>query len=219
MKRIKSLELRIMNLIATLFFLFFTLHSSLYTPALAVESTPSADIQQKLDDLKTAIASKAAKLKQEIHRKLENKAFVGEVLSKSGNSLTLRVKEASKNAVVSQDTIYGELGKPKSKFSFKTLDKGMRIATLGEIDDTGTLHAKKIVLLGVAKSEQQKAIIWGQIISEEDNLLVTQTKNKQVVPVSTLKIDTKFKLRDFAIVAGYKNKNDILEANFLHIIP
>ena len=52
-------------------------------PAHALDSTPSAEIKTKLEALKQAIASKAAIIKQEINHKLQNKAYVGLVKTKS----------------------------------------------------------------------------------------------------------------------------------------
>lgn len=198
-----------------IFFLISTVTCTLY-PTYAVESTPSASIQQKLEELKTSIASKAAKLKQEISKKLDNRFFTGTLISKTPTSLTLQTK----NIIINQDTVYEELGKnlpagrqERSKFSYKTLAKDNQIAALGEIDDQGFLHAKKIILLKT-ENLKLKTILWGKIISEEDNLIIIETKDKKRVPVSIAKITAKYKIGDTVIITGYKDKDDILEASF-----
>ena len=57
-----------------LILLLVTCYLLLPHPVAAVDSTPSAEIKAKLEELKKEIASKAAKLKQEVNRKLQNKA-------------------------------------------------------------------------------------------------------------------------------------------------
>ncbi len=180
--------------------IIFFINSVVY----AAESSPSSSIQAKLEELKTSIASKAAKLKQEINKKLDNKFFAGTIQTKSINSLTLLVKNETKNIVTNEDTIF-----PK-----KTLDKDMYIAALGEIDDQGFLHAKKIVLLSPTNLKL-KTYIWGRIISEEDNLIIIETKDKKKAPVSATKITAKYKIKDTVIITGYRGNDSIIEASFL----
>ena len=93
----------IYNLQFTIFVLcltFYILHSTFYIPAaFAAESTPSSDplrqsdseasIKSKLEELKKEIASKAAKLKQEVNQRLQNKAYVGAVKAVSETSITI----------------------------------------------------------------------------------------------------------------------------------
>lgn len=173
--------------------------------AYAAESTPSSSIQAKLEELKSSIASKAANLKQEINKKLDNKFFTGIVQTKSVNALTLLVKNETKNIVTNEDTIF-----PK-----KTLDKDMYIAALGEIDDQGFLHAKKIVLLPKSEVGSRKTYLWGRIASEEDNLIILEVKDKKKVPLSATKIKTQYKIGDRVIVTGYRGNDSIIEASFL----
>lgn len=160
--------------------------------------------------LKQAVASKAAKLKQEINDKLQNKAYVGIIKSMSISSITLASETNTKLVTVNQDTVY-EGKRPKEE---------NYIAALGDIDETATLTAKKVVLLSLdVKSEQAKTYLWGQIISTSDELITLKDKESKILSVSTAKINTKFKNGDFVIITGYLSKNKILEASFLHIIP
>ena len=76
------------------------------TTVFAADSTPSADVQSKLKALQNEIASKAAKLKNEISKKLQNKAYIGVVKSKSSNTLTLATRSGTKVVNTNQDTIY-----------------------------------------------------------------------------------------------------------------
>lgn len=184
------------------------------TPVYAAESTPSASIQQKLDELKTSIASKAAKLKGEISKNLNNKFFYGSLILKSTVSLDLETLSGQKKIIINQDTIFEELGRKKSKFSYKTLVRNDYIAALGEIDDQGLLHAKKVILLPSTINYKPKTILWGQITSEDDKFLVIRNRDKKIIPVYKNKINTPYKLGDTMIITGYMDKDDILEASF-----
>lgn len=190
----------------------------------AANSTPSASVKEKLEELKQEIASKAAKLKQEINRKLQNKAYIGIVKSKSDTSITLASKNGTKLVSVNQDTEYEDLTPQKKGVKRKTpslqaITEESKLAALGDVDDTGVLHAKKIILLPPLTSQIEKSILWGQVISKSDDLISVKTKSGQTKPVSIAEIKTKFKTNDFVIITGILGKNDILEASYLYIIP
>src|SRR3989344_8793153 len=85
--------------------LLFTVTCTLSTVH-AAESTPSADIKAQLEQLKIEIASKAAKLKDEINRKLKDRAYIGKLKTKSENSLTIASKSGPKIITINQDTEY-----------------------------------------------------------------------------------------------------------------
>lgn len=193
-------------------------------PALAIDSTPSSTVKEKLDALKAEIASKAVKLKGEINRKLTNKAYIGIVKSKSDASITLASKTGTKMVSVNQDTLY-EDQTPRKKGTKKvvpsqdTLKEEASIAALGDVDDTGVLHAKKIITIPLPTSILPPQIyLWGQIISESDDLISLKTKT-ETETISTQKIKTKFKPDDFVIITGVKGNNEIIEASFLYVIP
>jgi hypothetical protein len=186
-------------------------------PVFATDSTPSADVRSKLDALKLEIASKAAKLKQEVNKKLSNKAFVGTVKSKSDSTLTLSTISGTKMASVTQDTEYEDQN-PKTKIpTIKTIKEEASIAALGDIDETGVIHAKKVVVL-IAPSEQ-KIIIWGQVTSLTDQVATIKDRDGKNYSVSVSKIETKFKAQDFVIATGVPGKNGIIEGKFIHLIP
>src|SRR3989338_2847231 len=109
----KALRVKLITIIT--FLIFLLLHPSPLTlySVYAADSTPSADIKIKLEELKKEIASKAAKLKQEISSKLKDKAYIGNVKSKSDTSLTIATSTGPKIISVNQDTIFDS--KIKSK--------------------------------------------------------------------------------------------------------
>lgn len=199
-----------------LFVFLSTVPCALY-PTFAAESTPSADIKTKLEELKKEIASKAAKLKIEVDRKLKDKAYVGKVKSFSGASITLAADPNPKMVSINQDTVFETNIKSKSKFSSKTMAEDDYIAALGDADETGVLIAKKVILLP-APLDKQKTNLWGKIISISDRLLTLKDKDFKNVAVSLSKA-VNLKLNDFVILTGAQDKNEIFSAGFAYIIP
>ncbi|MBI2040214.1 hypothetical protein HYT18_04005 [Candidatus Microgenomates bacterium] len=198
----------------------FTVTCTLST-AHAADSTPSANIKAKLEELKKEIASKAAKLKLEVNRKLQNKAYIGNLKAKSETSLTLATRGGPKIVTLNQDTIYEGNVKNK-KLSLKTLAEEDFVAALGDIDETGVLTAKKVILLPTTihqLADQLPTYLWGQVISISDSLVTLKTRELKNVAVSVnFKPDIKIKLNDFVIVVGSKNKNEIYVARFVYVI-
>lgn len=172
----------------------------------AAESSPSADIKSKLEELKKEIASKAAKLKEVVSQKLTNKAYIGTLESQATASATLLTKSGAKILSLNKDTV-----RPKK------LSPGDRLAALGDLDDTGVLNAKKILL--VPKASPLKSHLWGQIVSRSGNLLILKDKNFNTHNVSMAKTSTKeAKINKFAIVSGL-SKDEVFEASFMYVIP
>lgn len=196
--------------------IFITIITFIVSPSFAAESTPSADIKSKLEELKKAIASKAAKLKGEVNRKLNNKAYVGEVKTKSPTSLTLASSSGPKLININQDTVFESKVKGK-KFSQKALAEEDYIAALGDVDETGVLTAKKIILLSQPKPST-KTYIWGQIVSVSDKLSTLKDRTLKNIAVY-IPSGTNVKLNEFIIATGEKNENDIFEAEFVYVIP
>ena len=118
MKRFKIYDLRFM-IFLLLFALFINRYSLFINHTFATESTASSnlspELKVKLDELKKEIASKAAKLKLEINLRLQNKAYVGVLKSKTDSSLTLASKTGAKIITVNQDTVYESRVKSKIK--------------------------------------------------------------------------------------------------------
>lgn len=182
-------------------------------PVHALESSPSADIKSKLEELKKEIASKAAKLKQEVNRKLQNKAYIGKVKSKSTNSLTLATGNDSKIVNINQDTVFESKIKSK-KFTQSSILAEDYIAGLGDVDDRGVLAAKKIILH--PNPPPPKTYLWGQIIAVSDKLVTLRDSKLKNIAVSTS--NPNVKVTDFVILTGSFGKNDIFKAEFVYVI-
>lgn len=225
MRKATGNRLQVTVIIAT-FILFFLLPTACCLPPVrAADSTPSAEIKAKLEELKKEIASKAAKLKQEVNKKLQNKAYVGKIKTKSDKSLTIISKNGPRIVNMNQDTEFESQVKGK-KYSQKLISEEDYIAALGNIDENQVLTAKKIVLLdpkpylrsaeaSSAYTLDPKIYLWGQIISASENLVTLKDRNLKNISVS---MDQKIKQNDFVILTGKFNK-DIFEADFVYKIP
>lgn len=205
-------------LVYSLWCIVFLLSTIYYLPStiFAADSSPSATIQSKLDELKKEIASKAAKLKQEVNNRLQNKAYLGVVQTKSTNSLTLATQRGAKIISLNQDTVFQSKIKTIRSLSLQNIKEEDFLVGLGDIDDTGVLVAKKIILM-VEPKETQKTHLWGQVISISDQLITVKDKGGSSV-AAVNDSDTKVKVNDFVIISGIKKKNDILEASFIYVI-
>lgn len=183
----------------------------------AADSTPSADIKAKLEELKKEIASKAAKLKQTVNQKLKDKAYIGKIKQKSDNSITLSTASNPKLISINQDTVFESKVKGKTKFSQKNLAEDDYIVAMGDTDETGVLIARKIILLP-QPPEQSKTYLWGQVISISDKLITLKDKDSKNVAASVASV-AGIKLNAFVILTGNKDKNDIFKAGFVYVIP
>ncbi|MEK7617116.1 MAG: hypothetical protein AAB414_03605 [Patescibacteria group bacterium] len=196
--------------------LLVTCYLLLPHPIRAADSTPSADIKSKLEELKKEIASKAAKLKQEVNKKLQNKAYVGLLKTKSDTSITLASNTGPKLISINQDTAFESKVKNRQKISLKGLSEEDYITALGDVDETQVLTAKKVILLPKAKPST-KTYLWGKIISEEAKLATLLGRDQKNTAVSIPK-DVKVRVSDFIIATGRYNENDIFEAEFVYVI-
>lgn len=223
MRKFKIDNAQLTIIIAVLTLTFSIVHFPL-SIALAADSTPSADIKSKLEELKKDIASKAAKLKLDIDKKLTNKAYIGKVKAISKTSITIAGKTGPKIISINQDTVFdsqlkSSLREASKKYSLKLVSEEDSLAALGDIDETDVLIAKKIILLQpTAYSLQPKTHLWGQIVAVSEKLATLKDKGQKNIAISLPK-KTSVKEGNFVILSGSLGKNDIFEASFVYIIP
>ena len=204
----KGFRLQVLGYSLILFYLF-TVTCTLY-PTYAADSSSSASTQSKLEILKQEIASRAAKLAKEVSKKLQNRAFVGKIVTKSPNSLTISTRDGTKMVSTNEDTVF--------QTPIKKIQVDDRIAALGDIDDTGVLNARKVIV--IPEEENVKTYLWGVVISKSDKILTLKDKEGKNIAVSakTTILPEKFKLNSIVIITAKLSKNDILEANFIHLL-
>lgn len=125
-------------------------HQSLIiNPVQAIESTPSSSLQDKIDSLKKEIASKAANFKKEVDKKMQNRAFIGQIKEKSANKFIINTFKNSSRTILTNDyTVYQNKSikaTKKNALSLKDLQENDFVVALGDIDDRSILTAKKII--------------------------------------------------------------------------
>ena len=197
-------------------FLLLTITSYLLPITYASDSTPSADVKSKLEELKKEIASKAAQLKQFVDKKLKDKAYIGKVKTKSSSSVTLATKNGPKIVNINQDTQFDSQIKGK-KYQQKSILEEDYLTALGDVDETEVLTAKKIFLLPTPNSEL-KTYLWGQVVAISDKLVTIKDRNLKNIAVS-VSATSDIKVSNFIILTGILGKNDIFEAQFVYVIP
>lgn len=191
-----------------LILIFFTIiSSSLPTAVSAQTSSPSADLQQKIDQLKQEIASKAAQLKNDINHKLQNRLIAGLVQSKTDSQIIITTTDKSQTALIDKFTDY-EYGNLK-----ESINKDDFVVALGDIDDKGNLLARRVVkqippvenaaqyVFGTIETASQSAVLIKEKDSSEGNFLINS--------------DTNFKSDsgDFSVRSLTKDQTIILVAN------
>ena len=215
----KIILLLLISLLLPIYDLRYTIHE-----VYAADSSPSADIKAKLKLLQDEIASKAAQLKKDVSQKLQNKAYVGFIKSKSDTSLTIATTKGIKMVNINQFTVLSSKGKV---ITLKNLGTDDYIAALGDVDDNDVLTARKVVKISAVPDEKQ--IILGQVTSVDTKTFSIQKRDNQKINFSTDK-DTTFTLGkedgDLSdiksdkqvIVVGIKSK-DNLYARFVYMLP
>lgn len=220
-------KLRMHNLIFLVIILSIV-HCPLSIPSTyAIESTKSAkqatsssSLIDKLDALKKEIASKAAQIKKEVNKDIQNKAFVGNIEKLEQSSIILKTHRGLKTVRVDEYTIYQSL--PKGGPSQDDF-----VAALGDVDDKGVLSAKKIIKFKKPQIDKS-TLVWGKIFAANKGVVNLRNKDKQTIKVLTSQ-KTVFKLgttdASFAdaklnkvIVARGILKENQLTADFIYIL-
>lgn len=210
------------------FFFLFTLHSSLFTPySFAQTASPSGSLIQKLDELKKEIASKAAEIKNNINKKVQDKAIIGMILKIEDNKLTVQALSSVKT--INFDEFTEVIGLNDKKIKISTLETGDKVASLGDFDDKNNLAAKKIVYLeNYATSSGE--LVWGQIQKTQGQTINIKNKSGETEAIITGS-QTVFqlgnsessiadaKVEKFMIARGTRLKDGSLRARFVYFIP
>lgn len=216
----------------SLLLLLLTLHSSLITPhSLAQTASSSGSLIQKLDQLKKEIASKAAQIKNEVDKKVQNRAIFGQILKIDETSITLRALTSEKTINFNEFTQV--TGSKNKKITLKTLEVSDNIAALGDFDDKNILSAVKLVFLesdSWRTAATSGTLFWGQIQNSLAQVITIKDKEGIIVNILTTP-KTQFylgnnesSLRDakaekFLAVRGTKLKDGSILARFVYFIP
>lgn len=217
---------------------YYILHT---TPVLATDSTasarldasiesqrasPSASLQTKLKQLQAEIASKASELKAEVSGRLQNKAYVGKIKSKSEESLILIVKgsdPSTSSGQVSKTVKVNEF--TEAKPAFKNLKAEDYVVALGDVDESDILTAKKIIK--TTPPQDIKKVYFGEVLAVNQNMITLKTDKNLAISTNNqtdFKIGKEdgdlsdIKIGQKVVVSGI-DKNDIIKASLVYAFP
>lgn len=223
-----------MKIALLVFSILYLVYGGLLTSSVsaAETSSKSASLIDKINALKAEVASKAASLKAEVNKKLENKAYVGIITKVDSTSIVLAASTGTKNVLVNEYTSFQDntASTKKTKPSFQTKDLKIddTIAALGDVDDKEALVAKKVVK--VKKLTDPPTTFWGQIHSLTNSTIMIQPKGGDKISITTTP-QTVFslgkeeasindvKINKFLSGVGTKIKDNKTDARYIYLIP
>ena len=196
-------------------------------PVSAQESSDSASLMQKLTALKEDIASKAAEIKNEVNKKVQNKAIIGSIILIDDTEMTIQTLNSTKTIKYDEFTeIIGAKGK---EIKVETLEVDDRIAALGDVDDKNNLIAQRLVYLDNFASNSAQ-LIYGQIQKSAANTITIQARDGQTKNLTT-NAQTNFflgnneasildaKVEQSLLTRATLQKDGSLKARFIYFIP
>ncbi len=226
-KRFKIKDLRLKIFLMLVFALFINHSSSIINPALAQEASPSGSLLQKLNELKTEIASKAAEFKAVVDKKVQNKAIIGSILTLDDTSMAIQTPTDVKN--VNFDEFTEIIGAKNKKIKITTLEEGDDVAALGDFDDKGNLAGKRIVYLEKYATSSGE-LVWGQMQKAAGNTITIKNKSGQSQNI-TVSGTTSYllgnneasisdaKVEQYLVAHGTKSSDGTIKAKFIYFIP
>jgi len=191
-----------MLFIVFLFIIFnFSVHQTL-----AVTATPSAETTQDIVDL----------VQQKVKEKLnlintpstQPKAFIGNITQIDQTQITTTFQNKAQTISIGESTVYIDIKKLKTKFT--NLKVGQTILSMGYLNESNGLDAKRIVIIDPKSTENTNQIVTGQIvdISKSSPIIVIiplKDKNNQY----QIKTDSKTEITN---LSGKKVTSDSLSS-------
>lgn len=191
------------------------------------EDATESGLVQKLNALKNEIASKAAEIKNEVNKKVQNKAIIGKILLIDSTEMTVQTVNSTKT--VKFDEFTSVIGAKNKEIKVDTLEPDDNIAALGDIDDKNNLVAQKLVFLENFASNSAK-LVWGQIQKSAGSTITVKTKENQTINLIT-NAQTSFllgnneasiadaKVEQYLIARATQQKDGSFKARFIYFIP
>jgi hypothetical protein len=223
----KRTAYRVQRIVLLILFLALTIRYTLYAiPSYAQEATESG-LMQKLNQLKSEIASKAAEIKNEVNKKVQNKALIGKILLIDSSEMTVQTVNSTKT--VKYDEFTEVIGAKGREIKVDTLEADDNIAALGDIDDKNNLVAQKLIFLENFASNSAQ-LVWGQVQKSQGSTIIVKTKDGQTKNLIT-NAQTQFfldnneasiadaKVEQFLLARATPQKDGSLKARFIYFIP
>lgn len=206
--------------------------SHLFAPRiLAQTASPSGTLLQKLDELKKEIASKAAEIKSDINKKIQDKAVLGSILKIEDEQIIIQGLNATKTVKYDEFTEF--IGLKNKKIDVKTLEENDKVAALGDMDDKNNLVARKVIFMESASwriATQSAVAVWGQIAKTTGSAITLKDNSGQNQTIITnnqtifLLGNNEAAIQDakpekFMVARGIRLKDGSLRARFVYLIP
>lgn len=213
---------------ALLLLLSALIFTHLFAPRiLAQTASPSGTLLQKLDELKKEIASKAAEIKSDINKKIQDKAVLGAILKIEDDQIIIQGLNATKTVKYDEFTEF--IGLKERKITVETLEESDKVAALGDVDDKNNLVARKVILMENFAT-QSASTVWGQISkttgttitlkdkSGENQTIVTHNQTVFYLGNNEASIQDA-KPEKFMVTRGTRLKDGSIRARFVYLIP
>lgn len=193
-------------------------------------ASSSSTLLDKINEIKTKAASKAADFLSEVTKKLQNKAYIGVITSLDQEKITIKFDEDERVISTDEYTKVVFPGKtPKKLPVVSDIQTGDFVSALGDVDDKGVLKAKRIVKSSPIASESSK-LVWGTIQKVQGGTLTLKlidTTDQTVTASGQTSIflgQEEASLLDLksnrtVVVRGKESKDRILSASYIYIIP
>lgn len=197
------------------------------TPSYAQESSPSGSIADKINALKEEIASKAAEIKSQVTKKVQNKAIIGKIITLNDSEVTIQTMTNPR--IVKVDEFTEILGAGNKNIKLETLETDDSVVALGDYDDQNNLVAQKLIYLNKPASTSAE-LIWGQIQKQSGSTITISTKEGTTENLTVTTQTQMFlgsdeaslldaKVEKHLLTRATRNRDGSLRARFIYFVP
>jgi len=167
-------------------------------PALAINSTASASVDEKVESLTDRlkqIVKGDTPTPSPVSKTNTPKSFFGSIIQISDTQITLNIQNQSKTLKLNEKITYIDAKRQKSKLSnFKV---GQTILAMGYINDDGSIDCRRIIATESKSVENNTQVITGKIVDVSQSqtspifvLIPFQNKNGQYQIKTDAKTET-----------------------------
>lgn len=226
MRKVLGYRLQI-TVLCLLFLILSTTYHLFPAPSSAQTASPSGTLLQKLNELKSEIASKAAQIKNDINKKIQDKAVFGQILKIEDDQIIIASLNNTKT--VKYDEFTEILGTGGKKITIKILEENDNVAALGDVDDKNNLAAKRIVFMESVSTTSAEPV-WGQIEKTTGSSIILKDKSGEKRTIITGGATVFYlgsnessiadaKPEKFMVAKGTSLKDGSIRARFIYFIP
>ncbi len=226
MRKVTGYRLQVIALSLLFLILTATFHLQAATSH-AQDSTPSGSIAEKINALKEEIASKAAEIKSQVTKKVQNKAIIGKIITLNDSEVTIQTMTNPR--IVKVDEFTEILGAGSKNIKLETLETDDNVVALGDYDDKNNLVAQKLIYLNKPASTSAE-LIWGQIQKQSGSTITISTKEGATENLTVTTQTQMFlgsdeaslldaKVEKHLLTRATRNRDGSLRARFIYFVP